>query len=253
MPSGTLRQKLRKMNLDEIKLVVFDMAGTTVQDHNEVLLCFRQACLDQGLEVPDSRLNALMGVSKLEVFHTLWREHGVPADRIAPLADASFEHFREILERYYHDHPVKPVDGVLVTFAWLRHRGIKIALNTGFYRTVTDIILNKLGWDKDMDVRHVSSGTGSIIDCSISSDEVPHGRPAPDMIRQVMKLLDVPFATQVVKVGDTPVDLLEGRNAGCLLSLAVTNGTHSREELAGLDHDGLLYSVTDLPDFLMAL
>lgn len=239
------------MHLDEIKLVVFDMAGTTVQDHDEVLLCFRQACADQGLIVPDARLNALMGVSKLEVFHILWREQGIAPENVNRLADESFLHFKEILERYYKTHPVMPVEGVLDTFQWLREHQIKIALNTGFYRTITDIILDKLGWSKGLDEWHVGGGPGSIIDCSIASDEVPRGRPAPDMIRKIMKLLDVNSPEQVVKVGDTPVDLLEGKNAGCRLTLGVVNGTHSAEALNALVNDGLLESVTDLPAYLL--
>jgi hypothetical protein len=38
-----------------------------------------------------------------------------------------------------------------------------------------------------------------------------------------------------------------------LLSLAVTNGTHSAEQLAPLDGDGLLDSVLDLKRILLPL
>jgi phosphoglycolate phosphatase-like HAD superfamily hydrolase len=55
-----------------------------------------------------------------------------------------------------------------------------------------------------------------------------------------------------VKIGDTPVDLLEGRNADCLMSLAVTNGTHTFEQLSVFDNDGLLKSLRYLPEFLGA-
>ena len=54
-----------------IKLIVFDIAGTTVRDNDEVLHCFRAACRQTGITAPDMRLNALMGVSKLEVFKGL--------------------------------------------------------------------------------------------------------------------------------------------------------------------------------------
>ncbi|MFM7400801.1 MAG: phosphatase, partial [Bacteroidota bacterium] len=56
----------------------------------------------------------------------------------------------------------------------------------------------------------------------------------------------------VVKIGDTPVDLLEGKNADCLFSLAVTNGTHSFEQLSVFENDGLLKSLRYLPEFLSA-
>lgn len=231
---------------------MFDMAGTTVRDNNEVLHCFAEACRQEGITAGLSRLNALMGVSKLEVFHTLWREQlpdGAGAGEVEQKAEHSFRVFRSILEDYYHAQSVEPTEYALEAFDWLRGNDVKIALNTGFYRGVTDIILDKLGWLKGLDANYVG-GPQSMINLSVTSDEVPQGRPAPFMIQKAMEVFGIQDPGQVVKVGDTPVDLAEGRNAGCAFSLAVTNGTHSRAELSALDNDGLLESLHELPDFL---
>jgi phosphonatase-like hydrolase len=235
-----------------IKLVMFDMAGTTVRDNDEVLLCFATACKQESLIVEDKRLNALMGVSKLEVFQILWREvlgKEISQPTIETKAQQSFLAFRKILEDYYRSQPVVATDGALEVFEWLRQRDIKVALNTGFYRIVTNIILNKLGWLAGLDAHYVG-GTGTIIDFSISSDEVPLGRPEPFMIQKAMEVFGLTDPKQVVKIGDTPVDLAEGRNAGCAATLAVVNGTHTRAELEVLDHDGLLGSIRELPEWL---
>lgn len=233
-----------------IRLVMFDMAGTTVRDNNEVLYCLAEACREEGLNTDEKRLNALMGISKLEVFQTLWRE--ALGDQIQPQiietqANQSFLAFRKVLENYYRSHPVEPAEAALEVFEWLRQREIKIALNTGFYRIVTNIILNKLGWLAGLNPQYIG---GTIIDFSIASDEVPHGRPKPHMIQKAMAVFNITDPRQVVKIGDTPVDLAEGRNAGCAASLAVVNGTHSRAELEGLDNDGLLRSLWELPEWL---
>lgn len=227
-----------------IKLIVFDIAGTTVRDRDEVLYCFRRACLETGIMATDARLNALMGVSKLEVFKMLWQEQlgDVDGMEISAKADRSYHLFKEILEAYYHEAPVEPTEGALEIFAWCREKSVKIALNTGFYRAVTDIILGRLGWE-----------VGATIDFVVTSDEVPTGRPAPYMIQAAMVHFGITDPREVVKIGDTPVDLAEGRNAGCLLSLAVTNGTHTAEELAELDGDGLLNSLLDLKTVLSDL
>lgn len=227
-----------------IKLIVFDIAGTTVRDNDEVLHCFRAACRQTGITAPDTRLNALMGVSKLEVFKILWHEQLGDGQEtaVAEKAEVSYVVFQEILEDYYFHHPVEPTEGALEIFAWCREKGIKIALNTGFYRAVTNIILNQLDWEE-----------GETIDFVIASDEVPAGRPKPYMIQAAMAQFGITDPKEVVKIGDTPVDLAEGRNAGCLLSLAVTNGTHSAEQLAPLDGDGLLDSVLDLKKILLPL
>lgn len=84
-----------------VKLIVLDIAGTTVCDNNEVLNCFSAACRESGIEASDNRLNALMGVSKLEVFHTLWREQlgsDAPEVVIGQKADAAYTAFRHILK-----------------------------------------------------------------------------------------------------------------------------------------------------------
>jgi phosphonatase-like hydrolase len=224
-----------------IKLIVFDIAGTTVRDQDEVLYCFRKACRQTGINAPDERLNALMGVSKLEVFKILWSEQlGEDNEElVAEKANVSYIIFQDILENFYYHQPVAPTEGALEIFEWCRGKGIKIALNTGFYRAVTNIILNRLDWQE-----------GEMIDFVVASDEVPAGRPAPFMIQAAMAYFGITDPKEVVKIGDTPVDLAEGRNAGCLLSLAVTNGTHSAEQLAVLDNDGLLESVLDLKKVL---
>ncbi len=230
------------------------MAGTTVRDTNEVLNCFAEACASEGIATSPPRLNALMGVSKLEVFKILWKEQlGATASEslIQAKADQSYQVFKEILENYYLQATLEPTLGALEVFNWLKTRDIKIALNTGFYRAVTDIILNKLGWMAGLDKQYVG-GTGTIIDYSISSEDVPLGRPEPFMIQKIMSVFGITDPKQVIKIGDTPVDLAEGRNAGCAASLAVVNGTHSRIELEVLENDGLLPTLRELPEWLLS-
>jgi phosphonatase-like hydrolase len=236
----------------QIKLAVFDMAGTTVIDRDEVLACFSAACKQAGLMFPDERLNALMGVSKLEVFVTLWREQLGPEstqEAVLAHADRTFLQFKDILETYYRENPVEPVPGAVELFQWLRSNGIKVALNTGFYRDVTDIILQKLGWDRGLNDQHIG-GADSVINFSISSDEVPAGRPQPFMIQKAMSVFGIEDSKQVLKVGDTPVDLQEGRNANVAYNLAVLDGTHSRAQLEVYENDGLLPTLKAVKTFL---
>lgn len=218
------------------------MAGTTVRDNDEVLYCFRKACLDTGLLVSDDQLNALMGVSKNVVFQMLWEAQLGKQDIAIPArAAASYGHFKVILEEYYRSHPCQPTEGCLDTFIWCRNNGIKIALNTGFYRGVTDLILQNLDWQIGRDVDFV-----------IASDEVPEGRPAVFMIAAAMKHFGITDPTSVVKVGDTPVDIAEGRNAGCRFVVSLTNGTHRHDQLAPLQPDVLLEHIGLLPEWLSA-
>ena len=135
--------------------------------------------------------------------------------------------FKKVLEEHYATHEVVPTVGCLEIFKFCKQNGVKIALTTGFYRKIITILLNKLAWDGGLD-KNYKGNSNSIIDLSLSSDDVKNGRPAPAMIYLAMKKLNVRDSRRVIKIGDTPSDLKAGRNANCLLSLGLTNGTHSK-------------------------
>ncbi|GAB3761237.1 HAD family hydrolase [Spirosoma pomorum] len=236
--------------MQPIKLVVFDMAGTTVTDHHEVERCFARAAAQTGLSVSDERILAMQGLAKRYVFETLWKEQlGETSADITALVDESYAVFKEVLENHYRTNGATPTEGCLETFAYLNEQGIAIALTTGFYRVVTDIILEKLGWLSGLDGRRIGR-PDSLIQASIASDEVERGRPYPLMIERAMTLLDVVNPKTVVNIGDTPSDLLSGRAAGVALNLGVTNGTHRADQLDTYPHDQLLGSLAELPSLL---
>ena len=236
------------MNL--YQLVVFDMAGTTVTDQHEVEQCFAQAASETGLSVNAERILAMQGLAKRHVFQTLWTEQLGPSHaQLTAHVDASYQRFTEVLEAHYLTHDITPTAGCLDAFAFLREQEIAIALTTGFYRKVTDIILKKLGWLEGLNAGYVGTKQ-SVIQVSIASDEVPQGRPEPLMIQKAMHLLGITNPEVVVNVGDTPSDLLSGRAAGVGLNLGVINGTHSRDQLVIYPHDQLIGSLAELPSLM---
>jgi phosphonatase-like hydrolase len=232
----------------KIDMVVLDMAGTTVQDNNEVENCFWEAAQSSGIETTRERIISMMGWSKHQVFETLWKEQLPHANDslIQSQADHSFNLFKDVLEHHYITQDVLPTNGCLELFSFLHKSGIKIALTTGFYREVTDIILRRLRWDAGLDEYYKGSG---LINASVSSDQVALGRPSPYMVFRAMELCGVTDVRRVIKIGDTPSDLGEGKNAGCL-SLGITNGTHTREQLSQLENDGLMDDLNCFRAFL---
>ena len=84
----------------------------------------------------------------------------------------------------------------------------------------------------------------------MASDEVLKGRPEPLMIQKAMQTLRVTDAQRVINIGDTPSDLKSGVRAGCRMSLGVTNGTHTRQQLSIHRNDGLLNKVSDIKDVI---
>ena len=222
-----------------IELVVFDMAGTTVNDEDSVSRCVQDALGARGLMVTVADVNRVMGLPKPEALRILISESAGHAELIDQV-DAIYRDFEARSIRFYQtDASVREVPGTEHTFRALKAAGIKVALNTGFNRAITQTILDRLGWSDS-----------TLIDATISSDEVPRGRPHPDMIQKLMKQLGIDDAAKVAKVGDTPADVLEGKNAGCGLIVGVTEGTHTREQLEPYPHTVLAASVRELPRLL---
>lgn len=216
-----------------IELVVFDLAGTTVHDGDAVSACFRGALGSVG--VSRERTALVMGLPKPVAIRQLLHEAGrSPTEDEVEAIHADF--IRRMNEYYASSPEVREVPGAAAAFAALRRAGVKVAVNTGFYRAVMDVLLGRLGW----------SAPG-VLDAAISSDEVARGRPAPDMIRELMRRCGVAEAGRVAKVGDTWADLEEGQAAGCAVNIGVTSGAFTAEQLRQRPHTHIFGSVAEVP------
>ncbi|ULQ57014.1 HAD hydrolase-like protein [Flavihumibacter rivuli] len=236
--------------MNSIQLVVFDMAGTTVTDKHEVEYCFALAARETGLEMTDEEILAVQGWGKRHVFETFWeRQLGQRNEEWVLRVAQSYQRFTEVLEAHYHQNQVLPTEGCTELFTWLKDQGIAIALTTGFYRKVTNIILGKLGWLEGLDSQHLGNAN-TIIQASIASDEVAKGRPAPDMILKAMNTLGINDPKTVINIGDTPSDIESGKRANCLYSCCVSNGTHTAQQLLPHNPDQAFDSLRGLMAFL---
>jgi phosphonatase-like hydrolase len=221
-----------------IELVVFDMAGTTVHDGDAVNACFRATLAAWGIETAPDVVNSVMGLPKPDAIRILLDQ--ADQERVASSAaniEAMHDDFTRRMCEYYATSPdVREVPGAAAVFAALRRAGIKVALNTGFFRPIAHVLLARLGWS-----------VPAVIDADVTSDEVRRGRPHPDMIRHLMTRLGVHDARRVAKVGDTRVDLEEGMNAGCGMVIGVISGSFSREQLQACPHTHIIESVAGVP------
>lgn len=84
--------------MDEIELVVFDMAGTTVNDEDAVNRCVREALAAAGLAVSAADVNRVMGLPKPVAISKLIEENGRGAE-LGPRLDAIHRDFVEALDR----------------------------------------------------------------------------------------------------------------------------------------------------------
>lgn len=224
--------------MQNYSLVVFDMAGTTVRDKGNVADAFISAFQKFGIEVPQEEVNKVMGWRKIDAIQLLLSKYhtGKPDDNKV-LVDQIHDMFIDNMVTFYErDEDLQPMQYAEELFTSLKQKNIKVALNTGFTRRITDVILKKLEWNNN-----------DLIDFVIASDEVPEGRPYPFMIQQLMQNSGIANAADVVKVGDTEVDVQEGRNAGCGLVVSVTTGAYTKEQLQGCNPDHIIDSLSELP------
>jgi phosphonatase-like hydrolase len=221
-----------------IKLVVLDMAGTTVADENAVAKAFISAFQKSGFTISEANVNPLMGYKKTTAIQKVLEQLGTnPTDELIENIHTTFT--REMIAYYESSDSVKPTPYAEEMLHWLKEKGIRVAMNTGFSRVIADTIMERFQWQER-----------GLVDDYIASDEVENGRPHPSMIRQLMEYAGVDDPGEVAKIGDTESDIHEGRNASCGLVIGITSGTFSREELAAHQPDYIIDTLQELQDLI---
>jgi len=220
-----------------IELVVFDIAGTTVADHGEIALAFQSALANFGYHIPVEKINPLMGYKKPEAIKRMLMEFEGDSGKITgDYIESIHRKFVDIMVDHYRTtDELQALPFAEEIFEYLHSNSIKIGLDTGFSKEITDVIIDRLGWLRDKK-----------IDCYVCSDEVEQGRPYPFMITNIMERLNITDASTVIKVGDTEVDVNEGLNAGCKYSIAVTTGAFSEDDLKPYNPSYIINSLEEL-------
>ncbi|MGW0813799.1 HAD family hydrolase [Streptomyces viridiviolaceus] len=223
---------------EDIRLVVLDMAGTTVADGGLVERAFDTAARELGVEpgTPDHAekldyVRATMGESKISVFRHLFGD-----EERAQRANAAFEKaYGELVDGGL----IAPVPGARETIEELLAGGRTVVLTTGFARVTQDAVLGALGWRDLVPLTLCPADAGG------------RGRPYPDMVLEAfLRTKAADGMTQVAVVGDTSYDVLSGVRAGAGLVAGVRTGAHRDDAFreAGAGH--VLDSVADLPGLL---
>lgn len=209
-----------EINGKDIKAVVFDIAGTTIEEGDIVYQSVRNALQLFGFEYPlETVIRQVGGMSKREGIIKLVKA-GNPDRYNEKLIAKIFHSFITGLEeRYLADQSISEKDGATDLFQWLQSEGIKVALNTGYSRSTVDILLHRMQWEDQ-----------NLIDTVITSDEVEKGRPEPYMINEIANELQL-GPDSMAKVGDTLIDIQEGHNAGCPVVVGITSGKYDQDAL----------------------
>ncbi|MGI3228933.1 phosphonatase-like hydrolase [Streptomyces sp. GTA36] len=222
----------------DIRLVVLDMAGTTVADGGLVERAFATAAAELGVEPgsPDhadklAYVRATMGESKISVFRHLFGE-----ETKAQEANRAFE---EAYAELVDGGLVAPIPGAREAVEQLRSQGRTVVLTTGFARTTQDAILAALGWQDLVPLTLCPADAGG------------RGRPYPDMVLSAfLRTAAADDVRQIAVVGDTSYDMLSGVRSGAGVVAGVLTGAHDEDALRASGATQVLHSVAELPGAL---
>ncbi|WP_197286189.1 HAD-IA family hydrolase [Pedobacter sp. PACM 27299] len=222
------------MKKNKIAMVVFDMAGTTVNEDNLVYKTLRNAINNAGFEFSlDEVLAQGAGKEKRQAIRSVLSTYGRITDEA--LTTKIYEEFIISLTDAYAKEEILPQPNAIKVFSALKERNILAVLNTGYDRPTASSIIEKLGWKEGVD-----------FDALVTASDVPGNRPDPDMIDFAMKRFDITDPGSVVKIGDSIIDIEEGQNAGCGLSIGITTGAHTAAQLQTAQPDQIIHNLIEL-------
>lgn len=212
-----------------IKAIIFDWAGTTV-DYGSLapVIAFKTAFQQAGIDISDQEIRRDMGISK-------WDHIGkiLEISNISQQWEDKYNHLPNMddREKLYQDFQVCLMDYLkkstelkpytLEMVKYLKENGIRYATTTGYTPEMMRVVKDKaleLGYHPEIVLT--------------AADVDGQGRPSPKMIQKIMSELEITCPSEVVKVGDTLIDIEEGKNAG-VRTIGIVEGS----SLMGLSED----------------
>lgn len=153
-----------------IEAIVFDMDGVLVDSEERWDTARRAVVADAGQPFPDHATRAMQGMSAPEweaYLHDELHVPGTPAEIGRAVVD-------QMAAGYRDDLPLLP--GAQETVARLAGAGIPLAVASSANREIIELVLQLAQID-----HHFAA--------TVSSEEVPHGKPAPDVYLEAARRL----------------------------------------------------------------
>lgn len=203
----------------KLEAVIFDWAGTTV-DHGSLapVRVLVQVFAARGVPISNAQARRDMGLLKRDHIDRILRSPEVREQwtrrfgRTPTCADLDefFAAFIPLQMQCLAEYS-RLIAGSAELAARLRDGGFKIGSTTGYTRPMLDLLLE------------LARAQGYSPDISLCPDDVGGGRPKPWMCYRLGIEFQLSSSAACVKVGDTPADIAEGRNAGMwTVGVAVT-------------------------------
>ncbi|KAH0587059.1 hypothetical protein H2248_005878 [Termitomyces sp. 'cryptogamus'] len=234
--SSDKQPKSPSMRALGIKLVVFDCAGTIIDEGGLVYNVLKQVMRRAPggcITYTEEEFNRWHGGNKIELLRFFGYRAGMSEEEVQGM----YTDFLSSLQTGYFSSENKGavtlIPGVIELFYELRRAGIKVCLNTGYPHSIADRLIQVLELEDKID--------GLVV-----AEDVGMGRPYPYMIQHLARLHNIVDMRHIVKLGDSVRDIEEGRFSGCGLVVGVLTGADSAEDHIKAGADLVLKSVADL-------
>ena len=193
--------------MSQVKLFIFDLDGTLVDAYKAVAQSINHALESMGYpRLTDTEVKRSVGWGE----RILIAQH-VREDDIDKTLSIFRQHHRAALKT-----GVRFLPGARDLLQRLRAAGHRTAIATNRPTRFTHIILKQLN-------------AADFFDYILCGDKVANPKPAGDMLEHILQKFEL-TAAEAVYVGDMAIDVEAGHAAG-LRTVAVTTGSHRREDL----------------------
>ena len=202
------------MNMENLKIIIFDMDGV-ILDSEPLHENARQMMFRSFGIVPDENFPNPVGKSSSGFWRTVSGLCGLDQDAYALEA----EQYRLVAVQIKENH-VPVSDGLMDILEWAKAHGVKIGLASSSTRVLVDETLDMLGIRRYFDV-------------TVSGDEVIKKKPAPYPYLKVLELAGC-ASEEAVAVEDSNSGIQAAKNAG-IFCYGYDNPTSGDQDLSNAD------------------
>ena len=209
-----------------IRLIVFDFDGTLGDTRRNIVTTMQMTIA--GLHLPnrsEDECAATIGLPLAECFRTLFPD--IQEELIPRCAETYRRFFNENLKNI---HP-EAFPGVVETLSLLHQKGFTLTIASSRSRNSLMELTRNMG-------------IADYISYLLGADDVKEAKPNPEPVLKT--LADMHFdANETVVVGDMPVDILMGTNAGAR-TCGVTWGNGTKDELENVGANFIIDKIEDI-------
>jgi HAD superfamily hydrolase (TIGR01509 family) len=202
------------------KLYIFDMDGTLIDSISKWAELFEKTLEKVNICAPRHKVTSLFGASASDILNILVT-NGKTKEATAYFISRQNDYIGEFRA---FPHSKK-------TLEMLKKKGLMTAVATGNRKVLMDKFLKKFGMI-------------DYLDCAICIDDVKRGKPAPDMLLEVLNRLKI-SPKDAIYIADAPADLKAAKKAGMSVAL-VTTGVCDEKTAKELRPDFVLKSIKDV-------